>query len=153
LSGRFVSIVGHGTERLPWRQRCTAVRQPSIPHRGEARRTALGAIRPMSSCRADERNATVSRMHRVRGPLLTPLFFVLATGCRPTQVSPPPRPAPPPPTTGPGAAPDPVYVQVASHAEHTCVLRRQGDVLCWGKNTYGQLGDGRRDDSAQPKAV
>src|SRR5690606_13753099 len=106
-----------------------------------------------SSCRADERNATVSRMHRVRGPLLTPLFFVLATGCRPTQVSPPPRPAPPPPTTGPGAAPDPVYVQVASHAEHTCVLRRQGDVLCWGKNTYGQLGDGRRDDSAQPKAV
>lgn len=33
------------------------------------------------------------------------------------------------------------------------MLRRQGDVLCWGKNTYGQLGDGRRDDSAQPKAV
>lgn len=33
-------------------------------------------------------------------------------------------------------------VQVANGAEHSCALRGNGTVWCWGRNIYGQLGDG-----------
>ncbi len=33
-------------------------------------------------------------------------------------------------------------VQIATGATHTCVLSRAGEVLCWGTNAEGQLGDG-----------
>lgn len=52
----------------------------------------------------------------------------------------------------PGQVPDPV-IQIAAHAEHTCALRRSGTILCWGKNTYGQLGDGRRQDNPRVSKV
>jgi alpha-tubulin suppressor-like RCC1 family protein len=32
--------------------------------------------------------------------------------------------------------------QVVAGESHTCVLDQQGDVLCWGDNTHGQLGRG-----------
>jgi alpha-tubulin suppressor-like RCC1 family protein len=35
-----------------------------------------------------------------------------------------------------------VYTQVATGERHTCGLTQDGAVLCWGDNTYGQLGQG-----------
>ncbi len=65
-------------------------------------------------------------------------------------------PSPPPPTTvtptptrpGPAAAVDPI-VSLTSQSFHSCALRKSGTVLCWGKNTHGQLGNGTREDSAR----
>jgi hypothetical protein len=33
-------------------------------------------------------------------------------------------------------------VQIAAGASHSCALRRDGSVVCWGENTEGQLGNG-----------
>ncbi|MEM6291826.1 MAG: hypothetical protein AAGA54_11190 [Myxococcota bacterium] len=66
-------------------------------------------------------------------------------------------PSPKPTTTRPAAQPKPKaqpqqpapnpMVEVASRFQHSCARRSSGDVLCWGKNTYGQLGNGGRVDS------
>lgn len=42
---------------------------------------------------------------------------------------------------------------VSSHGYHTCVLRTDGGVWCWGFNAYGQSGDGSREWRTQPVAV
>ena len=36
---------------------------------------------------------------------------------------------------------------------HTCVLKRDGHVFCWGMNTLGQLGNGTTNASAAPAEV
>jgi alpha-tubulin suppressor-like RCC1 family protein len=77
----------------------------------------------------------------------------LGIGCRPTPSPTVPRPAPVPERRDQDVPAGPVYTQVAAHADHTCVLRRTGDVLCWGKNTYGQLGNGHRNDMARAAPV
>jgi alpha-tubulin suppressor-like RCC1 family protein len=33
-------------------------------------------------------------------------------------------------------------IDLATGAKHTCVLRANGEVWCWGNNDHGQLGDG-----------
>jgi hypothetical protein len=35
---------------------------------------------------------------------------------------------------------------------HSCVVR-SAEIVCWGDNTHGQLGDGTREPSAEPKTV
>jgi len=35
---------------------------------------------------------------------------------------------------------------IVSGYEHTCALMEAGDVMCWGHNDVGQLGDGTRDN-------
>ncbi len=64
------------------------------------------------------------------------------------------------------AAPAPVMglsdvAQITAHSPndgaveggHTCALRRDGAVLCWGKNDLGQLGDGTTMTRAAPVTV
>lgn len=42
---------------------------------------------------------------------------------------------------------------LASGRWHVCALRSTGTVVCWGDNTYGQLGDGSTTDRSSPTAV
>ncbi len=34
------------------------------------------------------------------------------------------------------------YVSVAAGNDHTCIVRKEGQIRCWGGNAYGQLGNG-----------
>lgn len=43
--------------------------------------------------------------------------------------------------------------QVAVGDDHACALTSSGEVLCWGANDYGQLGDGTTTASARPVYV
>ena len=42
---------------------------------------------------------------------------------------------------------------LASGSSHTCVLKTDGAVRCWGDNSYGQLGDGTTVQKLVPTAV
>jgi alpha-tubulin suppressor-like RCC1 family protein len=43
--------------------------------------------------------------------------------------------------------------QVAAGGRHTCALRNDGAILCWGDNRFGQLGLGDRDPRLVPTEV
>lgn len=42
---------------------------------------------------------------------------------------------------------------VSNGGYHTCAVRDDGIASCWGKNTYGQLGDGTQADRLSPTPV
>ena len=44
-------------------------------------------------------------------------------------------------------------VQVSTGGHHSCALDNSGDVKCWGRNNYGQLGNGNRNDKNHPETV
>jgi hypothetical protein len=44
-------------------------------------------------------------------------------------------------------------IRVSAGDEHTCALMMQGRVMCWGSNTWGQLGDGTATDRLTPTPV
>jgi len=61
-------------------------------------------------------------------------------------------------TRDPGLVPQDVTgltdaVALASGVSHSCAIRRGGTVVCWGLNTFGQLGDGTTNRSSSPVAV
>jgi len=37
--------------------------------------------------------------------------------------------------------------------QSSCALLSNDDVVCWGSNWYGQLGDDSTDDSSEPRLV
>jgi alpha-tubulin suppressor-like RCC1 family protein len=50
-----------------------------------------------------------------------------------------------------GGVTDAVFITAGD--EHTCAVRRDGTVLCWGLGTHGELGDGQRVSRATPGPV
>ena len=53
---------------------------------------------------------------------------------------------------GDGEEPLPL-LQTTSSRFHSCAWMPTGPVLCWGRNAFGELGDGSRESSAAPVAV
>jgi len=47
----------------------------------------------------------------------------------------------------------PLAARVAVGARHACVLARNGEAWCWGRGTYGELGQGVAEDSVRPVQV
>jgi len=45
------------------------------------------------------------------------------------------------------------YTQVSAGDAHTCALRPDGAILCWGRNAAGQLGNGSRLSEQRPVRV
>ena len=61
---------------------------------------------------------------------------------------------PTPLAVGRGGIPEITAItQVVVGATHTCSLRGNGDVFCWGDNSYGQLGDGNTLPLLAPSAT
>tara|TARA_B100000683_G_C12497664_1_gene556677 strand:+ start:1138 stop:2943 length:1806 start_codon:yes stop_codon:yes gene_type:complete len=44
-------------------------------------------------------------------------------------------------------------IQISAGVNHSCALLENRSVWCWGRNNYGQLGDGTSVDSASPVQV
>ena len=44
-------------------------------------------------------------------------------------------------------------LQISAGANHTCALKNDGTVYCWGSNTFGQLGDGTNTSRNTPVQV
>ena len=42
---------------------------------------------------------------------------------------------------------------ISAGVDHTCAVDSEGAVYCWGKNNYGQLGDGAQSDNRIPVKV
>lgn len=56
-------------------------------------------------------------------------------------------------TALPASAATSVTPQISAGNEHTCALRSDGTVWCWGRNQYGELGDGTLIDRPNPVEV
>ena len=54
-------------------------------------------------------------------------------------------------STDPGATV--AFATVSAGISHTCGVTTTGRVYCWGRNQFGQLGDGTTDDSPVPTRV
>jgi alpha-tubulin suppressor-like RCC1 family protein len=90
------------------------------------------------------------------------VLTILLAGCsgqRGTTSGLSPASSAPPPlalasTSPPAEAHGPDYVlQIAAGDYHTCALRGDGTVRCWGRNKEGQLGDGTTTDRLSPVPV
>jgi alpha-tubulin suppressor-like RCC1 family protein len=49
--------------------------------------------------------------------------------------------------------PDPCVKQLSAGQFHTCMLRSDGTIRCWGSNAFGQIGNGTLVDQALPVNV
>lgn len=46
-----------------------------------------------------------------------------------------------------------VYTDITAGGVHSCALTPSGEADCWGRNSYGQLGDGSTNDRTAPVKV
>lgn len=88
------------------------------------------------------RRATLRLVHLV--VLGLPLLQGCATGVPPRLVPPPPARVLPLPELVMPAAPFTPVLAVAPGRTHTCALEATGRVVCWGSDSDGQLGPGKR---------
>jgi alpha-tubulin suppressor-like RCC1 family protein len=51
------------------------------------------------------------------------------------------------------ASPTDAFTALTLGSVHSCALTSDGGARCWGRNTYGQLGDGTVQDRARPTPV
>jgi alpha-tubulin suppressor-like RCC1 family protein len=45
------------------------------------------------------------------------------------------------------------YQAIAAGSDHSCGVTTSGDAVCWGKNQFGQLGDGTNNPTPEPTVV
>jgi len=45
------------------------------------------------------------------------------------------------------------FASITAGGVHTCAVDTHGEAFCWGRNTYGQLGDGGTTDQTIPARV
>ncbi len=57
------------------------------------------------------------------------------------------------PTSATSAALVPTFASVSVGSNHTCAIRSDQSAWCWGKNSYGQLGDKTTKDRLTPTQV
>jgi len=43
--------------------------------------------------------------------------------------------------------------QVVAGGSHTCAMKQDGSLVCWGRNNFGQVGDGSVEDALTPTQV
>ncbi len=43
--------------------------------------------------------------------------------------------------------------QIATGVTHTCIQSTDGQLLCWGRNNHGEIGDGTTDNAIEPTPV
>lgn len=107
------------------------------------------------------RRAAAAASSLVLGSMLGSMLGI-GPGCdwntppTPPPTAPPTTPAPREPAKPRPREPAPsvdAFVEVTAGDQHTCARRRSGTVACWGRNTYGQLGNGSREDSTAMVAV
>jgi alpha-tubulin suppressor-like RCC1 family protein len=61
-------------------------------------------------------------------------------------------------STAPHSSPVPVaggheFVQISAGRAHTCALTPDRIMYCWGRNLFGELGDGTTTDRLTPAKV
>ncbi|MGI9041569.1 MAG: RCC1 domain-containing protein, partial [Gemmatimonadales bacterium] len=84
--------------------------------------------------------------------LLAPVVLVAALGCREDAQSPTaPESEPALATTATSAVLS--FRQVSAGEDHTCGVTTADRVYCWGRNLFGQLGDGTTTNRLTPVAV
>jgi alpha-tubulin suppressor-like RCC1 family protein len=44
-------------------------------------------------------------------------------------------------------------IRIDFGSDHGCAIRASGDLVCWGRNQYGRLGDGTLEDRGTPVLV